>query len=174
MKVRRPVLVGLGIALLVVLAVVIFIGPLLRAGIGYGGRLAGYGVRYGDLTNRDGHLTMTSPDVSSARGEPLFTAERIDVAYDLRRVWRSPYLYGISAIEIDRPKITIVHHKDGSYNFTLPASNAKQSNAAPAIPKIRLVVKDGSLGIIDATRIFAHSRHLAIRNLQLDADVDPK
>ncbi|MBD5635153.1 MAG: hypothetical protein IAI49_11805, partial [Candidatus Eremiobacteraeota bacterium] len=30
------------------------------------------------------------------------------------------------------------------------------------------------LGIIDATRIFAHSRRLAIRNLQLDADVDPK
>ncbi len=171
---RRAVLIGAGVLVLIVLGVILFLGPLARTGISLGGRLAGYVVTYGDLTNRGGHLTITRPDVSATGREPLFTAERIDVAYSLHDVFGGPYLYGISAIEIDRPKITIVHHKDGTYNFNLPSSNNTQQSAPPSIPKIHLVIEDGSVGVIDETRIFAHSRKLAIGNLQADANVDPK
>jgi len=160
---------------LVGLAVVFFGGALLRAGIAAGGKTLGYGVGYDRISGRPGHLTIERPDVAGLKSEPLFTARKIDVAYSLRDVFGADaHPFGISSIEIDRPKITLVHHKDGSYNFTLPKSNP-QSNAKPfTLPHVRVVVKDGSLGVIDETRIFRHSRKLALENIQIFADLDPK
>lgn len=172
MKGRRLWLVIAGGAVLVVVvAVVGFGGAVLRAGISTAGHAAGYGISYQRLENRGGRLTLIAPDVTGLNGEPFFTARRLVVAYDLRDAFRGPYLYGIHGIEIDRPKLTIVRHKDGSYNFRLPKQNKTQK--PPTIPKIRLLVKDGSIGIIDDTRIFRHSRRLAFENIQLVADVDP-
>ncbi len=171
---RRPLwaLIAGGTVAAIVIAVVAFGGGVLRAGVSAAGHAAGYGISYERLENHGGRLTLVRPDVAGVGGEPFFTAQKIVVAYDLRDAFRSPYLYGIHGLEIDRPKLTIIRHKDGSYNFHFPkAANAQTK--PPTIPKIRLLIKDGSIGIIDDTRIFRHSRRLAFENIQLDADVDP-
>ncbi len=171
---RRFALLGLGILVVLGIGIFAFRGPLARAGIGAAARLAGYDVRYGTLTNAGGRLRVTDLDARAIGQEPLFHADRIDVAYSLRELFGGPYFYGISAVEIDRPALTVLHRKDGSYNFTLPASSGSRANGPPSIPKIHLIVRDGSAGLTDETRIFAHSRKLALRGLQANVDVDPK
>ena len=165
---------GGGILALVAVVGVAAFGPaLLRSAIWTAAKTAGYSVTYARIDVRGNHATIVKPDVTGVAGAPLFTAQKIDVAYSLGDVFRSPYLYGIHSLEIDRPKLTIVHYKDGSYNFKLPPGNAAKKTAPFTIPKVRLVLKDGSIGIIDETRIFRHSRRLTIENIQLSADVDP-
>jgi len=149
-------------------------GPLLHEAAAFGGRAAGYNVGYGTLSVRSGHLTIEHPDVASLAGEPVFTAERIEIAYDLTKAFGGPYLYGVSGIEIDRPKITIIHHKDGTYNIVLPKSNPNAPAQPFKIPQIRAIVRNGSVGIIDHTMIFAHSRRLAIEGLNVNADLNPQ
>ena len=168
-------LLGGAIVAVVTLVAVAALGPdSLRWGVGAAGRAAGYGITYDRIERRDGHLSIVRPDVTGVAGAPLFTAQSVDVAFSLRDVLGSPYLYGIHSIEIDRPKLTIVRYKDGTFNFTLPANNGRNNNKPFAIPKIRLAIKDGSIGIIDETRIFEHSRRIAIEDVQLAADVDPR
>ncbi len=171
---RRFALLGLGVLVVLGIGLFAFRGPLARTGIGAAARMVGYDVRYGTLTNAGGRLSVTDVDARAIGQEPLFHAARIDVAYSLRQLFGGPYLYGISAVEIDRPALTVLHRKDGSYNFTLPASNGSKSNGPLVVPKIHLVIRDGSAGLTDETRIFAHSRKLALRDLQADANVDPK
>jgi autotransporter translocation and assembly factor TamB len=170
----RLLVAGALCACVVVIACALFGGALLRAGARFGGSLLGYAVSYGSLESRSGRLTILRPDVAGLHSEPLFTAERIDIAYSLRDIFGSAHPFGISGIEIDRPKITIVHHRDGSYNFTLPRSNPNQPQKPFSLPRVRLVVKDGSVGVVDDTRIFAHSRRLALENIQVSALLEPK
>lgn len=161
--------------LVVVAAAVVLFGPaLLGAGIGAGGRALGYNVRYDALQSGPGRLTIVHPDVSSLHGEPVFTAARIEIAYSLGDVFGSPYLYGIHAVDIERPKLTIVHHRDGTYNITLPPSNPNAPSKPVSLPRIRVAVHDGSLGVLDDTRIFAHSRRFALEALDLNANLQPK
>ncbi|MDQ2909019.1 MAG: translocation/assembly module TamB domain-containing protein [Candidatus Eremiobacteraeota bacterium] len=169
---QRGLLIAGGVVVVIAIAIVAFGGSVLRAGISAAGHAAGYGISYQRLENHGGRLTLTRPDIAGTHGEPFFSARRIVIAYNLRDFFRKPYFYGIHGVEIDRPKLTIVHHKDGSYNFTFPKRNG--ASKLPTIPKIRLLVKDGSIGVVDETRIFAHSRRLAFENIQLDADIDPR
>jgi autotransporter translocation and assembly factor TamB len=171
---RRAALLGLGVLVVLGIGIFAFLGPLARSGIGAAARAAGYDVRYGTLTNAGGRLSVTDLEARAIGQEPLFRAARIDVAYSLRDLFGGPYLYGISAVEIDRPVLTVLHRKDGTYNFTLPAANGSKPNGPPSIPKIHLVIRDGAAGLTDETRIFAHSRKLALRDLQANANVDPK
>jgi autotransporter translocation and assembly factor TamB len=170
----RLLVAGAVCACAIVLACALFGGALLRAGVRFGGSLLGYAVSYGSLENHAGRLTIVRPDVAGLHSEPLFTAGRIDVAYSLRDVFGSAHPFGISGIEIDRPKITIVHHRDGSYNFNLPKSNPNQPQKPFSLPQIRLVIKDGSVGVVDDTRIFTHSRRLALENVQVSAALEPR
>jgi autotransporter translocation and assembly factor TamB len=171
---RLWILVVAGIVVLGVIAVRVFAGPLLHAAAGMAGRAAGYAVSYDALENADGRITIERPDVASLSGEPVFTAGRIDISYSLKDIVGGPYFYGISGIDIERPKITIVHHKDGSYNINIPQSNPNEPAKPFTIPTIHAVVKDGSVGILDETRIFAHSRHLALEAVNVDADLHPQ
>jgi autotransporter translocation and assembly factor TamB len=164
-----------GLTLAVLAGAVALFGPaLLRTAVDAGGRALGYRVRYDELHNAGGRLTIVHPDVASAAGEPVFTAQQIGLAYSLRDLFGGPYPYGITGIELERPKLTIVHHRDGSYNITLPPSNPNAAAKPFALPRIRVVVHDGSVGVLDQTRIFAHSRRFALESVQLQADLEPR
>ncbi|GAC1523979.1 MAG: hypothetical protein NVS2B8_07160 [Vulcanimicrobiaceae bacterium] len=162
-----------GVLGVLTLAVVLLHGPLIATGIGTAARLAGYDVRYDSLRLSPGHVTIGHPDVSSLGGEPVFTAKSLEIAYDTRTLGRGPHFFGISGIELERPKLTIVHHRDGSYNVRLPKSQPGAKAAPFVFPQIHAVVHDGSIGVLDDTRLFRHSRRFALQNVQLDADVDP-
>ena len=151
-----------------------FAGPLLHEAAGIAGRAAGYAVSYDRLSSADGHLTIERPDVASLGGEPVFTASRVVVAYSLKDIFGGPYLYGVSGLEIDRPKVTIIHHADGSYNINIPQSNPNEPAKPFTMPQIHAIVRDGSAGIVDDTRIFAHSRRIALEGIDIDADLHPQ
>lgn len=171
---RRPfrLLVAGGLALAVLAVAVALAGPaLVRLAIGTFGRSLGYDVRYAGLVNAGGRLTVVGPAVTSLRGEPVFSADRIELAYSLRDLFGGSYAYGISGVELVRPRLTVIHHRDGSYNLTLPAG--KPSSKPFTVPRIRIAVRDGSVGLLDETRIFAHSRRLALEDVQVNANIDP-
>jgi autotransporter translocation and assembly factor TamB len=168
--VRLLVAGGLALA---VLAVFLLAGTAVLHGLaGAAGRALGYQVGYVALRFSKGRLTVDGPEVRSLHGEPIFTADRIELAYSLRELAGGPYLYGITGVDLVRPRFTLVRHRDGSYNVSFPAANP---HAGPVtLPRIRVTVRDGSAGLLDDTRIFAHSRRLALQDLQLSADVNPK
>jgi len=162
-----------GALTLAVLALAVALsGPaLVRVAIGTAGHGLGYDVRYDALVNSNGRLNVLRPAVTSLRGEPVFTADRIELAYSLRDLFGGSYAYGITAVELVRPRLTVIHHRDGSYNVSVP--QAKQSSKPFTVPRIRVSVLDGSIGLLDETRIFAHSRRLALEDVQVNADVNP-
>jgi hypothetical protein len=171
---RSRLLVASGVGLLVLLGVLwAFGGSLVRAGLAAAGRLAGYSVAYERLEHRAGRLTVVRPDVRSLGGEPVFSAESVELTYSLRDVFGGPYFYGIRSVELDRPKLTVIRHRDGSFNIVLPPGNGQSASGFPALPRIHLVVKDGSAGLLDRTRIFTHSRSLALEDLQANVILDP-
>ncbi len=173
---RRPAKIALAFGVVVSIGIIAFAffgSALLAWGVDLGAHVAGYSLTYDRIRTRPGGLTIVAPDVANLAKEPLFTAKAIDVSYSLKDVFGSPHPFGISGIEIDRPKITIVHHKDGTYNFHLPPSGNSSNSKPFSLPQIRLVIRDGSVGVIDETRIFRHSRKLALQSLQLDANLDP-
>jgi len=166
-------LIVAGVVGMFALAVAVLHGPLIAAGVASAGRIAGYNVRYDAVRFGVGHVVIDHPDVSSLGGEPVFTAQTLDIAYDSRTLFRGPHFYGISGLDITRPKLTIVHHRDGSYNINIPQSNPNAKSAPLVLPQIHVTLHDGSIGVLDDTRIFRHSRRFALGNLQADADVDP-
>ncbi len=158
-----------------IVAAGVFFGPyFVRGAVGAGGRALGYDVSYASLANAGGRLTMLRPVVRSARGEPVFSAASLTLDYSLRDLFGGPYLYGVRAIALERPKLTLIHHRDGSYNVVLPAQNGSAGPAAFALPRLRLSLRDGSVGILDETRIFAHSRRFALEGLVVSADLAPQ
>ncbi len=166
-------LIALGALGVVALVVAFAHGPLIATGIGAAARLAGYNVRYDDLKFTGGHVVIARPDVSSLGGEPVLTARKLDIAYDTRTLGRGPHFFGISGIVIDRPKLTIIHHRDGSFNVNVPRPKPGATSAPFVLPQIHVVVHDGSVGVLDETRIFRHSRRFALGAVQMDANVDP-
>lgn len=164
---------GFGAFAVAALAVALFHGPLLATGISSAVRLAGYNFRYDSLKLSGGHIVFKNPDASSLGGEPVFTAQTLDIAYDPGKIFSGPYVYGISGFELDRPKFTIVHHRDGSYNINLPASQPGAKSKPFVLPQIHAVIHDGTIGLVDDTKIFRHSRRFSLQNLQADAVVDP-
>jgi hypothetical protein len=171
---RRPWLVAAaGCGLLCLIGLVLFGGSLLRSGIGAAGRAAGYNVAYDRLELRGGRLDVARPDVKSLHGEPVFTAQRIGVRYALGDLFDHAYLFGIRDLDIVRPKLTIVHHRDGTFNITLPASKPGSSRQPFSVPRMHLSIEDGSVGILDETQIYPHSRRLALEDVQVDARLVP-
>jgi len=167
------IVAGAGISAIVFLLTLTFHGQIIAAGASAAVRLAGYNIRYDSLHFGAGHIIARHPDISSLRGEPVFTAQTVDVAYDPGKIFRGPYFYGISGIAIDRPKLTIVHHRDGTYNINLPGPSKGGPSKPFVLPQIHLVITNGSVGILDDTKIFRHSRRFAFQNIRADIAVDP-
>ncbi len=153
--------------------VFLFRGPIVATSVAAVGRAIGYNVRYDALRVANGHVVVDHPDVSSLGGEPVFTAQTLDLTYDMRTIGRGPHFFGISSVSIERPKLTIIHHRDGSYNVH-PFAARPGAKATPFVfPQIAIVIRNGSIGLLDDTRIFRHSRRFALQNVQFDAEVDP-
>ncbi len=83
----------------------------------------GYDISIGEERFTAHHGALLHVHVSR-NGEPVLDAQRIDVAYSLRDLLPgSKHRYGVSAITIDSPSVTLVRHQDGSYNVTFPQGN---------------------------------------------------
>ncbi len=172
----------LGFAALAVAAVLIgllvsnrhaVIGYVLPRAIGLA---TGYDVAIGTFRLGYTHGALLHVRVSR-HGDPVLAARRIDVWYNARDLLPgSKHRYGVSAIAIDAPTLTLVRHKDGSYNVAIPHAAAP----APAIPTpinrvpiaLTVRIRDGSGMLRAPYALDPQSRTLAVRDITLDASID--
>ncbi len=170
----RRWLVGGAIVAVVVLSVVLFRAAIIGGVLGLGAGALGYQLGYAGLNFDAGRFVIDHLDLRSKAGEPVLAADLVAVSYDLREVFGSPHPFGLTGIEIDRPRLTYIKHRDGSSNITLPASNgSSQANGPRTIPQITFALHDGAIGIRDDSRIFAHSRRIAVEKIHVDANLNP-
>ena len=117
---------------------------------------------------------ITGIDVTNRAGEPVFDASRIALRYSLRDLLPgSRHRFGLSALDVERPKLVLIHHADGSYNVALPA--ASQTPAKPDTTPIdlRARVRDGSVLLIDRFVDPGRERRQRIVGLAVDARLAP-
>jgi autotransporter translocation and assembly factor TamB len=171
---RRAIL--LGAVGLIVAAIVVTRPPVLAALLPRVIALAtGYDAQFAaDFEN--GRVSLANVRVTRS-GELVLTAARVDVAYSVRDLLPgSAHRFGLTAIRIDRPVLTLVRHKDGSYNITLPAA-APAGPEAPTPPNrvpiaLTVTVRDGTVSVQAPDALDPQARHLAASGLTLDASID--
>jgi translocation and assembly module TamB len=174
---RRPVLIG-GTALLALLVVtaaaLVFHAALAAAIIRMVAGGMGYDVRFGRLQVGLTAATATDVTVTNRTGEPVFAAGRVDVQYAPRYVLPGSgrRRFGISALDIQRPTLTLIHHADGTYNVTLPP-NAAAAKPDTAPIDLRVRVRDGSVVLLDRFVVPGQERRQRIVGLAADAALVP-
>ncbi len=151
-SVRNWLLAGLGAAAVLVGVLVVQRHDLVRFALEHlAGFATGYKVRIGNQ-----HLGFTHGAVMDVRvsrhGEPVLAAKRIDVYYSPRDLLPgSTHRFGITAIAIDAPNLTLIRHQDGSYNIAAASGGGAASPGRPDPIPLRLTarVRDGTATLID-------------------------
>ncbi len=141
------------------------------------GALTGDRIGIGDLSFSPHRIVLSNVDVSRG-ADPLFAADRVDVRYDLHALlFGGERRYGLSAVSLERPRVTIVRHADGSFDLAnrgggAPAAAAVPSGRRAAPLRFTLAVRDGSLALVDPGRALPIARNLAVDAIAANADVD--
>src|SRR5579884_1014188 len=82
------------------------------------GAATGTAVSVGGLSMHGGHGQLTNVRISAHHGEQLAYLPRVDVTYNLHDFLPgSTHRYGLRAITVYHPQITVVHNPDGTYNL---------------------------------------------------------
>ena len=112
--------------------------------------------------------------VSNAAGEPVLDARQVDIGYSLRDLLPGgKRLFGLTAVTVVAPHVTVIHHPDGSYNITFPSSPSAAT--APNTPPldVRLHVTDGSVEIVDRFAARPRERRARLDDVHADGVVSP-
>jgi hypothetical protein len=102
--------------------------------------------------------------VASLRGEPIGYLQGGSLTYDLHDLLGGKRLFGLTSLSLERPRIEIVRHRDGTFNvpnYKLP------SNGGTAGPPLRatVAIAGGSIDVIDKGDVDPRQRHLFVRNV---------
>ena len=140
------------------------------------GLATGYWVQVGDLRLGSHHGALVDVHVTRG-GEPVLDAHRIDVYYDPRDLLPgSKHRYGLHAITIDRPQITIVHHENGTYNIAIPkavSGGERAPRGANPVPiDFTIRVRDAGMSLIDQYRFYKESRKQRVDHVDADVAID--
>ena len=135
---------------------------------------AGYDVRIGKLQVGLNAATAQDTNVTNRAGEPVFSSRQIDVRYSIRYLLPGSQRrrFGIDALDIQRPTLTLIHHADGTYNVTLP-KNAGSSKPDTSPIDLRVRVRDGSVVLLDRYVVPGQERRQRIVGLAADAVLAP-
>jgi len=119
-------------------------------------------------------IELLEPVVDTATGEPLFSAARVDVGFSLRDLLPgSRHRFGLTAVDLERPQLTLIHHADGSYNVSPPgASAAARPDATPI--DLRLRVRNGTIALIDRFVEKNRERRESLVAIRVDAVLQPR
>jgi len=136
---------------------------------------SGYHVRVGELRLQTSHGAFLDVHVSK-NGDPVLDADRVDLYYDLRELLPgSRHRFGFLGVSILRPRLTIVHHQDGSYNVTQgrPSGNAApgQTRGAGTPLDYFARIRDGSAQLVDQYQYYKEARLHTIRHISADLSV---
>lgn len=128
-------------------------------------------VSFGGMSLHAGHAEFTDVNLSAHGGERLAHIPRIDVTYNLHDLLPgSKHRYGLRSIVVYKPLITVVHNPDGTYNLpSLGKAAPSKKAAAPMNATIKVV--DGSLELLDHTRVDPSVRRLVVNGINVDAAI---
>lgn len=133
----------------------------------------GYRVAESRLTLNASSLSLVAPVVTTAAGEPLFTADRVDIAYSLRDLLPGGRRrFGLRAVDIERPRVTLIHEADGSYNVAPPPAGAAQ-RPDKTVLDVRLRVRDGQIAFVDRFVVPGRERRESLVGVDVDAILAP-
>lgn len=134
---------------------------------------AGYHLAYGRFHADLRSATLIAPRITNGRGEPVFAADRLDVRYSLRDLLPgSTRRFGLVALDVARPQLTLVHYPDGTYNVALPAANAAQKPDTTPLD-VRARLRDGSVLLVDRFTDPRHERRQRIVGIAADVVLAP-
>jgi len=122
------------------------------------------------LSSRD--ATFADVHVTSLDGEPIATIPRVELTYDLHDLLPGGHrLFGLESLTISFPRITIVRHRNGSFNVPVPSLPANRGGQqTPLIA--RVTVRDGSIDVVNQSpNVAENQRRLYMRNVDVNADI---
>ncbi|HET7812824.1 MAG TPA: translocation/assembly module TamB domain-containing protein, partial [Candidatus Baltobacteraceae bacterium] len=171
---RRNRMAAIGVlAALVLIVAVLLAQPAFSKGLVAKvlGSATGTQMEFGGMELHGSHATLTDVRVS-AKGEQLARIPRIDVAYDMHDLLPgSKHLYGLHAITVYRPRVTVVHKADGTYNLpSLGKGGPSKPGGSPMHMTLRVI--DGSLAVLDKQRIDPTARDVEVASVNFNANVD--
>ncbi len=107
--------------------------------------------------------------VTSWSGEPIAAITRLDLAYDLRDLLPGGMRrFGLQDVEVNAPVLTVIRHRDGSYNVPIPNISKTAPNAGPPL-NFHARIRDGSIDVVDESLAAAPGqRRLYVRDLNVD------
>ncbi|HEY1429518.1 MAG TPA: translocation/assembly module TamB domain-containing protein [Candidatus Tumulicola sp.] len=151
---------------------------LLRFAIGAAAGAAGYSIAIAE--QRVGFDAMELRGVHVSRGGfPLLDAVRIGVRYSLRDLLPgSRHRFGVSAIEIDGAKLTIVRAADGTYNFLgpPPPKHIPQAQLPIEVDRVpirfTLVMHGAAVALEEPEAYDPSAKHVGIHSFDVDASID--
>lgn len=114
------------------------------------GSVTGTRVSIGSERFAVGHAAFGNVTVRSLRGEPLARIARLDVTYNLH------------SVTLDSPVLTLIRHRDGTWNFPIPKANP---NAPARTLNLDARVRHGSVTLIDESQGTPAARRLYLRNV---------
>jgi autotransporter translocation and assembly factor TamB len=141
------------------------------------GAATGYTFRYADQLIGGDHAALIDLHVSR-NGYPVLDARRLDVWYSLRDLLPgSAHRFGLTGISVDGAKVTIVHFRDGSYNFATPAGTGP---AQPGLPQpinpvpiaFTLRMENARMELLEPYAYDASAKDVTIHDFNVHAVVD--
>lgn len=171
--------VGLIVSFVAIAALLVaFPGPISRAFVAATiDAASGYRVAFGTLDLRNDRATARGVTLARA-GEIVLLADRVELRYRLRDLLPgSEHRFGITHFELDRPRLTLVRHADGSFNVTsrvVPVPQAPVDAGATTLVPLHLsgALRDGEIVLVDRFRKLPESRRLSIGGLSGSVTLD--
>ncbi|MEA2690496.1 MAG: hypothetical protein QOD51_3103, partial [Candidatus Eremiobacteraeota bacterium] len=171
---RRPVL----IAILLVALVGAAVGAAHDAVASFGIRAAvgalGYDLSSERMRVGASSLSIVAAVVRNHAGEPVLSADRVDVAFSLRDLLPgSAHRFGLHAVDVQRPRLTLIHHADGTYNVALPGGGGAPARPATTPIDVHVRERDGEIALLDRFVEPNRERRESLTGVNVDAILAP-
>lgn len=161
---------AIGAIVVLLIAAIAFGQPIARFSAVQAARAAGFDLSYGRLVIHRDALHGENIVVRSRAGEPIATIARVDVGYSLRDLLPgSAHQFGLTSFDVERPAITLIRHKDGSWNIPTGSSQSNAPSSTPFAYSGR--IRDGSVEVYDSAQGVVAARHLRARDINADMAV---
>ena len=173
MRRLRTTLVAIGAALLVIVAIVWAAhDAVAQALVKSVARSYGYSVSFTRLNLGWSRAHVAGIRVQNLAGQPVFTAQRIDLRYSLQALYKGTHRFGLEYAAVEQPQLTLIHNPDGTYNVR-PISLPRGAQKKQAPLWLQLRVRNGSVAMIDRFSAYPRVRYEGIVGIKVDANLTP-